>query len=496
MNLKEQSSNRRIRRGMFVMGALLFALSLSFALCPFSSAAAPRPNVLVLFSDDQRADTIAALGNPHIQTPHLDSLVRIGTAFTRAYCMGAMQGAVCVPSRAMLMSGRTLFRAKDNLLDQATWPEAFAKAGYATFISGKWHNGDASVKRAFQSGKAVFLGGMGWPYELPLKDLAGGELVNPRNSGEHSVKVFADCAAEFIQSHTKAKPAQPWLCYVAFNLPHDPRVAPEDFRKRYDDAKIPLPANFLPQHPLEIGSLVGRDELLERWPRTPENVRRHLGDYYASVTYLDAQIGRILAALDATAQRDRTLVVFASDSGLAIGSHGLFGKQSIYEHSMRAPLIFSGPGIPKGARRDAFAYLLDIFPTLGALINVSGPDGSEGRSLVGVIGGKELSVRNEVFLGYTQTQRSIRDERWKLMRFPQINVSQLFDLQTDPHETKNLAELPENKGRVAAMMTKLAQAQTTWGDTLPLSAAQPKPAVFQPPQGEKMEELFRNNRTR
>lgn len=457
--------------------------------------AAP-PNVLVLFSDDQRADTIAALGNPHIQTPHLDSLVRGGTAFTRAYCMGAMQGAVCVPSRAMLMSGRTLFRAKDNLQDQGTWPEAFTKAGYATFITGKWHNGDASVKRAFQAGKAVFLGGMGWPYELPLKDLVGGQLVNPRDSGEHSVKVFADCAAEFITARTKTQPAQPWLCYVAFNLPHDPRVAPEDFRKRYDDAKLPLPANFLPQHPLDIGSMVGRDELLERWPRTPANVRRHLGDYYASITYLDAQIGRILAALDASGQRDRTLIVFASDSGLAIGSHGLFGKQSIYEHSMRAPLIFAGPGVPKAERRAAFAYLLDIFPTLGVMATIPAPDGSEGRSLAGVITGKESRVRDEVFLGYTQTQRSLRDERWKLLRFPQINVTQLFDLQADPHEIKNLAAQPEHKERVATMLAKLEKAQATWGDTLPLTAAQPKPAAFQPPQGEKMEEMFRKNRTR
>lgn len=476
------------------MKRLIFSLLLCWSALAF--AAESKLNVLVLFSDDQRADTISALGNLHIQTPHLDKLVRGGTAFTRAYCMGAMQGAVCVPSRAMLMSGRTLFRAKDNLQGQGTWPEAFAKEGYATFITGKWHNGDPAVKRSFHSGKAVFLGGMGWPYELPLKNLVGGELVNPRVGSEHSVKVFADCAAEFIQSRAKTAPAQPWLCYVAFNLPHDPRVAPEDFRKAYDDSKLPLPANFLPHHPLDIGSMVGRDELLERWPRTPANVRRHLGDYYASVTYMDAQIGRILAALDSSGQRERTLVVFASDSGLAIGSHGLFGKQSIYEHSMRAPLIFSGPGIPKDVRRDAFAYLLDIFPTLGAIAKVSGPDGSEGRSLAGVIVGKEPRVRDEVFLGYTQTQRSLRDERWKLMRFPQINVSQLFDLQADPHETKNLAEAPEQRERVAAMTARLVQAQAQWGDTLPLTSAQPKPSAFQPPQGEKMEELFLKNRTR
>ncbi len=480
------------RHTLVFVAALLVAQTVSL----FRADAAPRPNILVLFSDDQRADTIAALGNRHIKTPNLDTLVRSGTTFTRAYCMGAMQGAVCVPSRAMLMTGRSLFRVKENMQDQETWPEAFAKSGYATFITGKWHNGEPSVKRAFQSGKALFLGGMGWPYELSLRDLTGGELVNARLSGEHSVKLFADAAAGFIEARSKSPAKQPWLCYVAFNLPHDPRVAPDDFRKSYRDSKIPLPANYLPQHPLDIGSMTVRDELLERWPRTPEAVRRHLGDYYASITYLDAQIGRILAALKASGQHEQTLIVFASDSGLAIGSHGLFGKQSIYEHSMRVPLIVAGPGIPRNARREAFAYLLDIFPTLGALANVAGPEGSEGLSLAEVISGKSHGVRDELFLAYTQTQRSIRDERWKLMRFPQIGVSHLFDLKSDPQETRNLAELPEQRERVANMMARLERAQVAWADKLPLTATNLQPASFVPPQGQKMEEMFRKNMTR
>ena len=117
--------------------------------------AAPRPNILFLFSDDQRADTIHALGNPHIETPNLDRLVREGTTFTRAYCMGGLQGAVCMPSRAMLLSGRTLFRAKDTLQDQTTWPELYGRHGYRTFVTGKWHNQAPSLLRSFQEGRAV-----------------------------------------------------------------------------------------------------------------------------------------------------------------------------------------------------------------------------------------------------------------------------------------------------------------------------------------------------
>ena len=116
-----------------------------------------RPNVLFLFSDDQRDDTIAALGNRHIRTPTLDRLVLQGTTCTRAYCMGARQGAVCVPSRAMVMTGRTLFRVAEDLKGQTTWPEMFGQAGYTTFLTGKWHNGPASARRAFQEGKAVIL---------------------------------------------------------------------------------------------------------------------------------------------------------------------------------------------------------------------------------------------------------------------------------------------------------------------------------------------------
>src|SRR4051794_34670481 len=181
----------------------LTVLGLSAALW-FAGAApaadAPRrPNVLFLFSDDQRADTIAALGNRHIQTPNLDRLVREGTTFTRAYCMGAQQGAVCVPSRAMLMSGRTLFHVATDLRGQTTWPEKFGQASYSTFMTGKWHNGPNSAQRSFQKGRNVFSGGMGDPYKLPVRDFTGPELSTTRDSGKHSVELFADSAVDFLK---------------------------------------------------------------------------------------------------------------------------------------------------------------------------------------------------------------------------------------------------------------------------------------------------------
>lgn len=413
------------------------------------SSAGARPNILFLFSDDQRADTIAALGNPHLRTPNLDALAGRGTTLARAYCMGSMQGAVCVPSRAMLLSGRGLFRIEENLEGQGTWPESFGKAGYVTFATGKWHNQPASLLRSFQHGKALFLGGMGDPYKLPIQDISPEHaLVNKRPSGEHSVKVFADAACEFLASRDGKAP---FLCYVAFNFPHDPRVAPAEFRDRYDESKLPLPANYLPEHPFNNGELAIRDEKLAPHPRTPEVVRKHLADYYASIEFLDAQVGRILDALKATGQLDNTLVVFASDHGLAIGSHGLFGKQNLYEHSMRSPVILAGPGIPEGRRLDAFAYLYDLFPTLGDLTGVPGPEGSEGLSLVPVLEGRLPTRRDSIFCAYTKVQRSVRDDRWKLIAYPKIDKVQLFDLVADPDERRDLAADPAHAATVARL---------------------------------------------
>ncbi len=443
---------------------------------PAQAADAPkRPNVLFLFSDDQRADTIAALGNKDVQTPNLDRLVREGTTCTRAYCMGARQGAVCVPSRAMLMTGRSLFRISETLEGQATWPEAFAKAGYATFMTGKWHNGPDSARRAFAEGRAVFFGGMGDPYKLPVQDFTPDGLTEKRDSGKHSVELFADRAAEFLRSQ---KGEKPFLCYVAFNAPHDPRVAPKEYHDRYDPDRLPLPPNFLPQHPFNNGDLIGRDERLAPWPRTPELVRRHLADYYAAITFLDAQVGRVLDALKESGQYDNTLIVFASDHGLAIGSHGLFGKQNLYDHSMHAPLLFAGPGVPKDRRTDAFCYLLDIFPTLGDLAGVTGPEASEGESLAAVLAGKRAKVRDSLFTAYREFQRAVRDDRWKLIVYPQINKVQLFDLRDDPAETKDLSGEAAHAAEVERLTALLKDWQKKLGDSEPLRSERPQPAEF------------------
>jgi arylsulfatase A-like enzyme len=312
---------------------------------------------------------------------------------------------------------------------------------------------------------------------LPLQDISSEHtLINNRLSGEHSVQLFADAAIEFIESRKSEN--EPFLCYVAFNLPHDPRRAPREYHKRWDATPPPLPANFLPTHPFDNGALVLRDEELAPWPRTPEVVRQHLADYYAAIEFLDSQVGRILKSLDDTDQARNTLIVFASDHGLAIGSHGLFGKQSLYDHSMHSPVIFAGPGVPEDKRSDALCYLLDIFPTLGDLSHVAGPEGSEGESLVPVLEGRASSTRKSIFTAYAKSQRAVRDDRWKLIVYPEINKIQLFDLKSDPNETRDLSGDPDLSPEVQRLTALLRDWQRRTDDTQPLTSPNPKPAEF------------------
>ena len=400
---------------------------------------AAKPNILFMFADDQRADTIAALGNPIIQTPNLDRLVGKGVSFNRAYMQGGLGGATCVPSRAMLLSGQCLFRTDENLMRDQTWPAAFGNAGYSTFVSGKWHNGAKSIGKSFQTARSVFVGGMTNPMKANLSHVSSGILEKPVLAQKHACEVFADEAIEFINQSKDA----PFLCYVPFDAPHDPHIVPDDFKVSYDPNSIPLPPNFLPQHPWNNGEMNIRDEMLLPWPRTELAVKEMIAEYYRYISYLDAQIGRILDALEASPHAKNTIIVFSADSGVARGSHGLLGKQNVYEHSMRVPLIICGEGIPANQRTDAMCYLFDVLPTLGKLCGVQPPARSEGLEFTSALKSPTQPARKSVMLAYKNVQRSVFDGKWKLIRYPHVDKMQLLDLQSDPNVLKNCGINPE-----------------------------------------------------
>jgi arylsulfatase A-like enzyme len=439
---------------------------------------ATKPNILFLFADDMRADTIAAHGNLHIKTPEIDGLARRGFSFRGNYIFGGNNGAVCVPSRAMLMSGKTWFHIDAPTLNGTKLlPELLGENGYITFATGKWHNGEPAWLRAFQRGKAVMFGGMSDHTKVPVRDLGPDGRLTPQRVGEKfSSELFADAAIEFLQNHDGKKP---FFVYVPFTAPHDPRQPPLNYREMYYRNLPPLPANFLPQLPFDNGAMNGgRDENLGAWPRTEAMIRDQLAEYYGLITHLDEQIGRILSALNKSGQANNTIIIFAADNGLALGSHGLLGKQSVFEHSMRTPLIIAGPGIPRGKSTRAFTYLLDIFPTICDLLGIEPTTDLEGESLRPLWEGKKASVRDSVFLPYLQVQRAVRDQRWKLIAYPQIGHLQLFDLQQDPHETNNLIARPEAAEHVIRLLKLMKQWQVRVGDTLELPMADwPPPGI-------------------
>ncbi len=457
-----------------VVAALLLAMPAPHQ----STGSARKPNVLFIFSDDQRHDTIGAHGNPLIRTPSIDSLVRRGFSFRGNYIFGGNNGAVCVPSRAMLMSGRTWFRMDAPTLDGVRlMPEVLGENGYVTFATGKWHNGQPSWLRAFQQGKAVMFGGMSDHTKVPVRDLGpDGKLTEVRTGGKFSSELFADAAIEFIEKQDGKKP---FFAYVAFTAPHDPRQPPESYREMYYRRLPPRPANFLPQLPFDNGMMQNlRDENLAAWPRTEKVVRDQLAEYYGLITHMDEQIGRILSALERSGQSGNTIVIFAADNGLALGSHGLLGKQSVYEHSMRTPLIIAGPGIPRERSTRAFTYLLDVFPTVCDVLGIKAPDGIEGESLRPLWEGKKASIRDSVFLPFLQIQRAVRDERWKLIAYPRLGHLELFDLRSDPHETRNLIDRRENAGQVRRLQGLMREWQARVGDELEMPVGNQKPPVI------------------
>ena len=424
-----------------------------------------KPNILFLFADDQRADAMGCAGNTYIQTPNIDKLAETGVRFTNNYVMGGHHGAICAPSRAMLMSGKSLFHVYDHLEGVHTMPMHFAENGYVTFGTGKWHNGANTFEASFQNGKNVFIGGMANHFQVPCRDLgADGKLSQPVKKG-FSTDLFADAAIGFFDNYAKGTREKPFFCYVAFTAPHDPRSPREDYIGMYPDESIPVPGNFKKLHPFEFDNLNIRDETLAPWPRTPEIIQASLADYYALISHLDNRVGDIIETLKKEGLYENTIIVYAADNGLAIGSHGLLGKQDLYEHSIKVPLIIKGPGIPQNEVRDALVYLYDIFPTLADLCGLPAPEGVDGKDFVPVLMGNEAAVRSSLYTVYRNTARAVRTDEWKLIRYPQRDYTQLFNLKKDPLEINNLSAIPEYKSKVDEMMGLLDEWYTATEDT-------------------------------
>jgi len=449
-----------------------------------------KPNILFILTDDQRHDTIGAMGNHQIKTPNLDKLAENGTSFSQAHIPGGSIGAVCMPSRAMIHSGKTLFQlsqlGSEIPKSHTTMGQCFRENGYDTIGIGKWHNGTESYSRSFSEGDNIFFGGMWDHWNVPVYSYQKDGVYDKKSKftpdffnanfpmemlcekisvGVHSTDLFTKSAIDFLDK----KRDNPFLLYISYLAPHDPRTMPEEFQNMYNSKDILLPENFLPEHPFNfgIGEARGesRDEDLASYPRGEDEIKQHIADYYAMISHIDHNVGKIIEKLEETGQLDNTIIVFTGDNGLAVGQHGLMGKQNLYEHSIRVPLIMSGVGIEKGNISDNYVYLLDIFPTLCDLAGVNTPQSVEGKSFCPMLCGDSTKTREDLYLCYTSYARGVKDDRFKLIEYrKEREKSQLFDLINDPLEKENLFAKPEYSKQVKKLRQLMLDYKAEWED--------------------------------
>jgi choline-sulfatase len=422
----------------------------------------PSPNFVFIITDDQDADTLAVY-NPDTacETPVLNQLAREGMLFHQAHHMGSWSGAVCRPSRTMIMTGRTVWRIPGRPSGGGPVPadmadhclaQIFNDAGYDTMRTCKNGNSYADANARFSV----------------VNDSTKRVGNNTGGSAWH-----ADRVLDYLQTRVDTGDTDAFMIYFGFSHPHDPRRGKPALLAKYGAVQpgppsVPAPAspllpiNYLPGHPFFHGHQNLRDE--ERVEgigtnRTEAAVRNERGKYFACIENIDIQVGRVLQKLDDMGVTDNTYIIFASDHGMAVGRHGLQGKQNLYEHTWKVPFFVKGPGIAADAESDAMIYLADVLPTLCDLAGIPIRPSIDGISFRPVLEGAATSARDVVYGTYSggtkPGMRSVKTGRWKLVKFDvdsnRVQETQLFDLEQNPYEF-----LAEHKDPATAVLLGLA----------------------------------------
>ncbi|WP_430931156.1 sulfatase-like hydrolase/transferase [Saccharicrinis sp. 156] len=431
-----------------------------------------KPNVLFIFADDQTFESIGSLNNNEIKTPNLDRLKDMGATFTHTFNQGSWCPAVCVASRCMLNTGKFVWRAAQysknaqprgdkNLPEnmpkytvgmktpKGYWPEFMKAEGYDTYFAGKWHV-ERKANEIFDVTGTVRGGMPNQTRERYDRKFIEGEsdtwspYDKSKNGfwkgGKHWSEVLGDEALGFLE--TAKNDNDPFFMYVAFNAPHDPRQSPKKYVDMYPVENISIPENFLPEYPYceEAGSGHKlRDEKLAPYPRTEYSIQVNRQEYYAIITHMDDQIGRILNALEASGKAKNTYVIFTADHGLALGDHGFVGKQNMYDRSIRVPMFVAGPGIEGGKVIDEKVYLQDAMATSLDIAGSKAIDEVDFKSLLPLSQGKTKKGYDAIYGAYVGNQRMIRTDRYKMIIYPLANMVRLYDIKNDPDEINDLA---------------------------------------------------------
>jgi choline-sulfatase len=427
--------------------SLLLLLALGVTL--IRAEAIKRPNILFILVDDQSPMDLR-LYNPAstLETPNLDRLAKRGVVLESAYHMGSSSGAVCVPSRHMIMSGRSVWhlpvspwasRLSPPQLEQNSIPAVFNRGGYQTMRTCKMGNSYEAANKLFEVRR---------------------DATKREGTAEGGSAWHADQVLEYLRGRQQGQSAEkPFLIYFGFSHPHDTRDGTPELLAKYGASnhaqrdqvpslhskQPPLPANHLSRHPFDNTDMKVRDEIEVSgvWGRRDEaSIRNEIGRQYACSENIDIQIGRVLAQLEAMGELHNTLIFYTSDHGISIGRHGLMGKQNLYEHTWRVPFIAAGPGIAQGKRLPGNIYLMDLLATFCDYAQIKAPETSEGISFRSVLEDRKPALREVIYGAYSggakPGMRSIRQGNWKLIEYESMDGanrhSQLFDLAQNPDE--------------------------------------------------------------
>jgi arylsulfatase A-like enzyme len=471
-----------------------------------SAAAEKRPNILFILVDDQSPFDLK-MYNPKstMETPNLDKLAAQGVVFDGAYHMGSSSGAVCTPSRHMIMCGRTVWhlpvspwaaKTSPPALEQQTIPAVFNRAGYATMRTCKMGNSYEAANKLF----------------TVRKDASKRGGTAESGSAWHAEQVL-----NYLNDREAAKDTKPFLIDFGFSHPHDTRDGTPELLAKYgatnhtDEAnppslhslQPPLPANYLPKHPFNNSDMKVRDEVAVSgvWGNRDEaSIRNEIGRQYACSDNIDIQIGRVLKKLEDMGELDNTYIIYTADHGIAIGHHGLMGKQNLYQHCWRVPFIVKGPGIAAGRRVEGNIYLLDLLATFCDLASITPPETNEGTSFKPVLTGEKQAMRETLYGVYAggakPGMRSVKQGDWKLIQYESADGTskhtQLFNLAENPdellpeHGKPNLADDPKHAKRLAELkkllLSEMRRLDDPWrfadqpNDNLPVPPAPVKKA--------------------
>ena len=442
------------------LSILLASLPVAIS-APAQEAPAKRPNILFILTDDQQPESLSAYGNTVCKTPNIDRLAAEGMTFDGARHMGAWSGAVCKPSRTMIMTGRSVWRipgkgspyGEDDRtrvpadIAEQSMAAVFNRAGYDTFRTCKIGNSYPEANKLFKTNL---------------------EKSCREGNAEEGSAWHADQVLDYLGKREGSQAAEPFLIYFGFSHPHDPRNGTPELLAHYgakndwdpehpgpaNPAAPPLPDTWLPAHPFPDGHPDLRDEVAVQGVmahRDPATVRNEIGREYACIENIDGQIGRVLAKLEAMGELDNTYIFFTSDHGIAVGCHGLMGKQNLYEHTWRVPFIARGPGIKPGSRAAGNFYLMDMLPTFCDLAGIAAPPTVEGLSIRPVLEGKQDTVRDTMYGAYAggtkPGMRAALNGDWKLIQYDtlagKVHETQLFNLKENPHEYLKEHQAPE-----------------------------------------------------